>query len=172
MKRKAARHHMCCVCADKVKCMVLICRLSCYLLIWTWDKTTFNLQWQQSTATCSVLLRSAWYPIAWSKIKETSVWILFSLLRKKASIWLWYVIRCKSSVSVWKTCKCFPDIRYTWKLATKPSGNVRCAWLPGQQCFSVEHCSIQVKCTDITGKNTKNLEYWWFSLWTLDQVNY
>lgn len=53
-----------------------------------------------------------------------------------------------------------------------PSGYVRFAWLPGQHCFPIKHCSSKVKIHWHHRENTKNVEYWWFSLWTLDQVNY
>lgn len=66
----------------------------------------------------------------------------------------------------------FSRLKVHMKACNIPSGYVRFAWLPGQQCFSVKHCGSKAKIHWHHWENAKNVENQWFSLWTLDQVNY
>lgn len=99
---------------------------------------------------------SGFYSVCWGKKWASGCNTLFSA----------------NAQSLFKNVQMFSRLKVHMKACRIPSRYVRFAWLPQQHCFSIKHCSSKVKIHWHHWENAKNVEYWWFSLWTLDQVNY
>lgn len=164
------QHPVLVLCANRGTASVL---LLLYVLLFdlVWDnKKVSCVHSPVATATCRALLCSVCWPIAGTKIKGTSVWIPFGLLRKKGR----HLVVIHRSLQKLSLClknvrKCFPDLKYTWEPVRYLEAMFDMHdYLPGQQWISVKHCS-KIRIHWHHRENAKNLEYWWVffcELWT------